>query len=395
MNPHLVLLNLEHPYTPCNISDRFQLKCPPPSDVNGKALKQFLKNFIHHCSVQEVKSITNKQNSTTSLSIARLGRLSSILPSLTASKNLNQSTEDEILRYIRVTDQYIALSSLLLKSWAFHQYCNRSNSTTSKLCSTHTSTQGPRNIFILPRSQGKPYIPHTDTEENWPPDISISHQYPFVGLAITSCVLQESHSSHDSSYKRDTKDRIGLDIVMFDSHVGVLERLCNYSLTDFLETYRQYFTSWEWDQIVSSSPSSDYFHNHIHGEAIQFYLRWAMKEAYTKALGVGLGLRFSSFEIREDVSMGGCAFSNCIQSKEYDKPSPILSHVHYLDSNHTVESWTFYFIPLMNKGESSPNIVGCACVCLPHDETSEAVNPLLSLSNLTLSQLIEYHTNMK
>jgi hypothetical protein len=120
-----------------------------------------------------------------------------------------------------------------------------------------------------------------------------------------------------------------------------------------------------------------------------------MKEAYTKALGVGLGLRFSSFEIREDVSMGGCTFWNCIQSKEYDKPSPILSHVHYLDSNHTVESWTFYFIPLMNKGESSPNIVGCACVCLPHDETSEAVNPMLSLSNLTLSQLIEYHTNMK
>jgi phosphopantetheinyl transferase len=30
----------------------------------------------------------------------------------------------------------------------------------------------------------------------------------------------------------------------------------------------------------------------------EFYLRWAIKEAYTKALGLGMNVEFQSFEMR-------------------------------------------------------------------------------------------------
>jgi serine protease inhibitor ecotin len=104
-----------------------------------------------------------------------------------------------------------------------------------------------------------------------------------------------------------------------------------------------------------------------------------MKEAYTKALGLGLGMEFAGFEIQAEFHV----YSYFLQDK--DPTVPIACNIYHVKSN-TLETWNFHFIAL--KKDSSPVVIGCACVCSP-GSTKE--NVTLSVSHITLGQLIDYH----
>jgi phosphopantetheinyl transferase len=126
---------------------------------------------------------------------------------------------------------------------------------------------------------------------------------------------------------------------------------------------------------------------------VEFYLRWAMKEAYTKALGLGLHLEFSAFETRlcalddkNDDESGECLPIWSKISKE--KQGIHLSGRVIQQSEETY--WNFYFLPLFCHEEAT----GCACVCFGpvDDKTIEHASFQERISWTTLDALIQYHS---
>ncbi len=86
-------------------------------------------------------------------------------------------------------------------------------------------------------------------------------------------------------------------------------RMNDYSPTiaKFLESFGGSFTPWEWERISNvrrRPPSSDRRERRAgagrseDSRLREFFLRWSMKEAYTKALGLGMHVDFDGVEIR-------------------------------------------------------------------------------------------------
>lgn len=182
------------------------------------------------------------------------------------------------------------------------------------------------------------------SEENKYP-LSVSHQYPFVGMIRIAVVDTElsvdditepeknrqkldnskqqnnniNNSGSDNSdcekifdsdndepkqQERNINNKvvattsspnaagamIGFDIVVFDE--------INYSLYDtvqeFVVVFQHMFSIQEFKLIIDCYESPE-------KQLRELYLRWAVKEAYTKALGVGLGYDFSSFQVLLDL----------------------------------------------------------------------------------------------
>jgi len=158
----------------------------------------------------------------------------------------------------------------------------------------------------LPRTKyGKPYIPSEDYE------ISLSHQYPYIGIA-----------SHGSS-----TNPVGLDIVVMKE----------MDIKSFNET----FTSNEWTRI---NKSADVLKT--------FYIYWSMKEAYTKALGLGMSLNFNSFDMHLPKHV----------TWDYIRQNPkgVGIKVDIESSPKNRNSWFFFFYPLTQY----ENCDGCLCVCV-------------------------------
>jgi hypothetical protein len=110
-----------------------------------------------------------------------------------------------ILKFVKIQDKYMALASLLLKSRAFYD-----------TMSSELNPVSPRLVVNLPRTEHrKPYIPLAnpisalplENEENCHP-LSISHQFPFVGMAR----LETCRDDHDTN---PSPLLVGLDIVVF------------------------------------------------------------------------------------------------------------------------------------------------------------------------------------
>lgn len=260
----------------------------------------------------------------------------------------------DVMKYVQVKDKYTALCSLLLKSRAFYQTHPIQSEEDKKL-----------SVVDLPRTEkGKPFIPKTssatESESNCYP-LSISHQFPFCGI---------------SRVPDSENIRLGVDIVVFEP----LRRDLYKTAEDFLLVFRDSFTSWEWQRIHSSSPNDEEM-------LMEFYLRWSMKESYTKALGLGLHLEFSAFETRLNrVDDGECLpiWSMVASAKD---------GIHFcgrvLQQSEEVH-WDFYFLPLFYEDEPA----GCACVCFgpvdKHDDSTRSFEEQISW--ITLDDLIQWHS---
>jgi phosphopantetheine--protein transferase-like protein len=295
------------------------------------------------------------------------------------------------------------------------------------------NTRGKRQrpVVELPRTEyRKPYIPlpnnwRKDTKHSKENDdllnsvkeedifsLSVSHQFPYVGLAKIRHEGNENVFAIGNTAIRSTipPPIVGLDIVVFEKFNA---RIFS-SEEEFLEVFRDQFTPNEWKNdienprlgTITTTPSSTSM------QMREFYVRWAIKEAYTKAIGVGMGLAFSSFEIRlEGIDEGNknglpvASIWSRIQKKSDAIHTTSLKcfrgTITFIDKKED-EYFYFYFLPLASTAtypNSDETIDGCACVCvgsfqgtLSMDDNNEWKN-YIDISWTDLEGLVQSHQN--
>lgn len=243
---------------------------------------------------------------------------------------------------IRVADKYLRLLSVLIKSREFHLAYPTAHESDEDLP-----------VIIIPKSrEGKPFIP-TPTGQRSDYEFSVSHQYPYVGIARCRGV------------------EVGLDIVTFD------EINCKlYSdEQEFVSVFRSSFSESEWDSIASSTTVLN-----------DFYMRWAMKEAYTKALGLGMSLEFNSFV----TTLAGVDNLWDYVSVNADPVKGIVlpGFVQH-GGEQSPERWLFFFLLIKSKGR----VTACACVCIPDDDGANSLT--VESKWMKIDELLTWHRYAK
>ncbi|KAG7344616.1 phosphoglycerate mutase family protein [Nitzschia inconspicua] len=301
------------------------------------------------------------------------------------SKQETASVHHQITKFLQTKDKYTAAASMLFKSQAFLQVHQ------------HNPRVRPTHLVDLPRTDhNKPYIPVSadpfqsyqllpdDIKEDEVFPLSVSHQYPLVGLARTI----HTEPGADAPL-------VGLDIVIFDTFNPKLYE----TEQEFLDVFRDSFTNREWNCIDTSSSK----------KMQEFYVRWAMKEAYTKARGLGMGVAFNSFEISlDDVDTIGditvpsqSVWKYILKAQrkavaDYDGeeggyvPGPLKldATVRFLMRSvvsRKNERYSFFFLPLEN-GQAK----GCACVCVGPTK-NDGWNVTANVSWTSLNELMVWH----
>ena len=280
-----------------------------------------------------------------------------------------------ISRFLKVNDRYTALTSLLLKSYLYHSLTEESSSVNESELSERRNKI--KKVTTLPKTEkGRPYMPSIDK------GFSISHQYPFVGMAY-----MKDKSTERIPMQGHGNLLIGLDIVMFTSYRDTQHL---YSGVDeFIEVFRDSFSPNEWNEIESiHCPNNEVETN---PRLIEFFLRWSVKEAYTKALGLGMSLDFKSFHTQmyqdfEDQIPVTSLWKSFLKS---ENPFTFMAKVKYNDKQDE-ETWQFSFLPL---GFKKSNASGAACICLsPKDRQITRPFPDIDVTYKSLQELISFHT---
>ena len=231
----------------------------------------------------------------------------------------------DVERFVRNNDKLLALGSLLLKNCAFFSKCHMRTENSQEKCSS--SDMPSSNILVrLPRTDHrKPFLPTPTNFSTDSGDFSISHQFPYVGSAqrIDACSVSPV--------------MVGCDIVVRES----LNTQLYENWNEFLAVFEGSFATNEWE-IIQRAKSSQARLN-------EFFLRWAVKEAYTKALGVGMALDFASFSIHFPSCdpYGGCISEFLASGDEMDttKTQSMRGQVNFLGvaPAESSETWDFHF----------------------------------------------------
>ena len=242
-----------------------------------------------------------------------------------APKSLTQKVEKSIMRYQRDQDRWTSFTSLLMKSLAFYRSLDPAFASAPRtiedgpiydpLMARIRKLERKLPVVDLPRTKhNRPYLPQlvsgdgksasgksgytrqtTDDlrqnhEENCDAMMNVSHQYPWV------CMAQQQLGP--SKEKPDNSRLLGLDLVVFEA------KLSSFSptITAFLKAFERCCTAWEWERInkhqLTLSGGKMLQRRGDESKLREFYLRWSMKEAYTKALGLGMHINFDEFETR-------------------------------------------------------------------------------------------------
>lgn len=298
----------------------------------------------------------------------------------------------QILRFHRDIDKLNQLASILLKSRAYHLYHNNERLNTSSILLSQNELRSALPITELPRTQyNKPFIPNTNEESNHTSHtLSISHQEPIIA---TVQFLTGANPIEKKLF-------MGLDIVVSTSKENELK---DYN---FLQNS---FTRSEWRKVSQHTA-------HTMEWAKDILLIWCMKEAYTKALGLGMGLEFSKFEIQlDDIQSDECTWNQVVRTGCFQgikKRGRVLhSNIRYLQSLdvkvNRYDYWNFTFfdaLDLCTSVESSSaddakdlSLISCACVCDgPYNETlpeqEMAIIPI-DVEIMSLSDLMQWHSS--
>ena len=326
------------------------------------------------------------------------------------SFGLQQKLVKSILRYRKEEDRWTALSSVLLKSLAFHRHINPNMSASIDILDQKLP------VVELPRTKyNRPFLPQLVSEETYTritgdqveesqdSAMNLSHQYPYI------CMVQKQVDDHSSAQLQN--HLIGCDLINF-------ELPCfSPTVKDFLKSFVGCFTTPEWKAINNDSQSTPHNDDKLLKE---FYLRWSMKEAYTKALGLGMNIDFDSFETRligfdtDSSDNGGLwnshdgiwnsIISNMQDIDCVDQIGRQFSCVGQVSrtrgSKREGEYWVFTFIPLGEEktvDKSQPPNAGCICICEgPWNDEADATTASKSkdriiLENMTLTELIQSH----
>jgi len=246
----------------------------------------------------------------------------------------------------------------------------------------------PRKIVTLPRTSArKPYIPSQSNESSPLLTFNVSHQYPLIGLAYM--------------YTVGPNQTIGLDIVKFNEYKRTIQLYS--SIDDFIHIFRDSFSSWEWTRIMNHRDFDQ------RERVREFFLRWSIKEAYTKALGSGMTTEFSSFETHligidnHDVCDSGGSGGGGIWDHMSENHKNDQTHLHVRGKvchvgKSTHEIWEFIFLPLGNDDETNDD--GCgqcsACICLGSTiGLQQAISVDINVSHMSIRDLVNYHVGSK
>lgn len=345
---------------------------------------------------------------------------------------LREKVEKSIMRYRRDEDRWTSLTSLLLKSLAFYR---SQDSSTERLgewgrdgASAEMGALQIRHknlpILDLPRTKyHRPYLPRLgwdpanspidaakeegEVDENYHSMMNVSHQYPWV------CMAQQQLRATEATSKPTL---LGVDLVIFDARLGKYTPTIN----DFLKSFVRSYTPWEWERINHYRKTDSWSIGNLsarrrseESRLREFFLRWSMKEAYTKALGKGMHIEFDEFETKlcgVDIAAGNPSGGGRVDGiwetirhhsshrGEGSRQLSVTGKVRHTKSPLQVDSWEFIFIPLgggiMGSNiESTP--IACTCICrgpLPKDAPGLSVekNPT-TIEILTLVDLIQSH----
>jgi len=359
--------------------------------------------------------------------------------------------QEHVLKFLQRSDQYLAWGSLLLKSKAFYDSLlgtTATTTTTTRYCCAPPLNQH-RPMVLLPRTHyRKPYIPIPSStvmdpekeDQGRPPEqpfyqhhpLSVSHQFPWVGLVrlkqSSETTPSNNHRNHNNNDNNQQHILVGLDIVVFD-HIN---RNLYDTVSDFVDVFHDHFTPHEWQHIQQTG-------NDRGGDTVllqEFYVRWAAKEAYTKALGVGLGCNFGSFQIdfftdendndgdndNNNQTSPSAPWSSLLWQQRDDEQDELLRIYGRIvprqheasvtrtavndddddddddNNNNNMEVWLFLFRKLETKtttGGEDRLRQGCACTCVGPLMTSKddprKVNVVLQVDWLTIDDLIRWH----
>ena len=263
---------------------------------------------------------------------------------LQSDDKLTEQLRTSINRCLRVSDKYLRLLSLLIKSREFH-------------LAYPTACESEKNIPIieLPKTrEGKPFIP-TPTGRPSDCQFNVSHQHPYLGIAKARGV------------------KVGLDIVTFDE----INRKLYQNEREFVNVFQSSFAESEWNSIVGSKSI-------MH----EFFLQWAIKEAYTKALGLGLSLEFNSFVTKlEGVEN---LWDYVSENADPDKGIVLPATIHH-SNNANPERWSFFFLLLKSKDR----LIGCACACVPSDEGNSGDRLTVDTRWVEIEELLVWHQQVE
>lgn len=340
-------------------------------------------------------------------------------------------TKDEviksIMRFRKESDRWTACASVLLKSTAFHRSIQEFST------GNQIDDEGVLNLFTdhtlsckkidllpivsLPRTKyNRPYIPYlteqNDTtnrdeadgeNENPFAKLNISHQYPHIALVQSS----------------SSRIKIGLDLVVFSFGRNEFTSTAN----DFIQAFESSFTPYEWERIqycCTFGPIQSRRKRDDESKLKEFFLRWSMKEAYTKALGLGMHIEFSSFETRlvgidenniSNVSVwstvinaiNGKQLNSNVENELRDRSYSVLGKVQSkLTSTKSSgnDEWEFIFIPITTTDGARSSHDACCCICrgpllqngieLPNEFESK-VNTQVQIEKIDLIDLIKLH----
>ena len=413
------------------------------NDKEATELKKSLKDEIWKSACSSESLLTNNSSSSS--------------PSRRLSKTKQQQQESvavvdlpaKIWRFLQVRDKYLATASALFKSQAFHDVYNErvmnelgfsnssktsNNSPASKLRPKRINNN-VKPVVDLPRTHyRKPYIPLPSkwktndasvVQEDDIFSLSVSHQFPFCGLARIvqqhdRCQNKDDdvphiryHLEHESLFPI-----VGLDIVVFDP----INKKLYANEDEFLESFQDMFSPDDWTHGIVDNPEC--YSPQLRMR--EFYVRWAMKEAYTKAIGVGMGLAFHSFEIHlqetyeEDGEISSVGSSASIYKRiqrAHDNAAASNNNQHTIvgflgtvvfANEKEAEYFYFCFVPLSTTKSAASDLSsseegvtaslnGCACVCVgssPDFETPDddkGWKSLLKITTTSLEDLVQSH----
>lgn len=315
-----------------------------------------------------------------------------------------------ILRYLKIKDRYVAFCSLLLKSFLHHSFLMTGSGTGRNECDQEEISK--KKIHMLPRTiEGKPYIPLMDdksesdsiTTTSLP--FSISHQFPFVGAAY----LEYTNDLRKLREMSNVCPMVGLDIVNFGSYDDTKHQ---YSCEDeFLDVFQDYFTVKEWAQIQSADSIGCTCSSSFSCRIQEFFLRWSIKEAYTKAIGTGMMTNFNSFEIalyshvadneEEDGGEEVTLLSDQVLKKR--DGSHFLAAIQPIVAKHedktTTEEktldWHIIFVPLYTAQDETRETPAsaCACICAPTYDSEHLIkyHDRINIELFELMDLVRFH----
>eukprot|EP00743_Colponemidia_sp_Colp-15_P011427 GILK01012748.1.p1 GENE.GILK01012748.1~~GILK01012748.1.p1 ORF type:complete len:315 (-),score=53.15 GILK01012748.1:131-1075(-) len=184
---------------------------------------------------------------------------------------LNLLTAEEkakVLRFLRMEDRKRAFCSRLMQ----------------RLLIYHLFGLKWTDIVFKRTKEDKPFWempPHIQDRFNWPLfNFNVTHHGDHVALA----------SEVDSL--------VGIDIMSIDT-----QPRGSKNIEEFFSIFKDNFTANEWTVINSSSDVTERYR--------QFYIHWALKESYIKAVGIGLGFELQRSEFSYVTDANGRPVETC------------------------------------------------------------------------------------